>query len=100
MPYSTSARACSRVSAMCIGPTRRQPARSTRVPNSAARSSATSQCMASRSTSPVMVAPIDSRLRPCWPATRGPDGEAMAAIPISKHGSVNGRSWQRASTSS
>jgi hypothetical protein len=27
------------------------------------------------------------------PATRGP--ETMAATPISKHGSVNGRSWQR-----
>ena len=83
---------------MCIGPTRRQPSRDTVVPNSAARSSATSQCMASRSRSPTSVAPIDSSDTPCWPATRGPDGEAMAATPISKHGSVNGRSWQRAST--
>ena len=51
------------------------------VPNSAARSSATSQCIASRSRSPTSVAPIDSRRQAVLagdprPRRRGDGGDA------------------------
>src|SRR5438445_217727 len=76
MPNATSLRACSSVSAMCIGPTRRHLRRSTVVSNSRARSSMTPQWWARMSKPCCIVAPIESRPRPKRPAARGPDGDA------------------------
>ena len=78
--------ACSLVSAMCIGPTRRHLLRSTMVENSAARSSMTSQWTPSTSKPPAEVAPMDSRLVPKRPAARGPAGETWAATATSGKG--------------
>ena len=78
--------ACSLVSAMCIGPTRRQLLRSTVVENSSARSAMTCQCEPSTSKPPSVVAPSESRLRPKRPARRGPAGEIWAATATSGMG--------------
>ncbi len=78
--------ACSRVSARCMGPTRRHLPRSTVVPNSAARSSITSQWAPRTSNPPAEVAPIDSRLHPNRPAALGPAGETWAATATSGNG--------------
>ena len=71
--------------------------RSTVVPNVCARSSMTFQWWASASKpSAERVAPMESSPTPCFPASRGPVGEATAATATSK--SEYGARCRRAST--
>ena len=101
IPKRTSSRACSSVSAMCMGHTSDQFLRSTVVPNAAARSSAMPQWKASASNpSTISVAPIDSRPMPCLPASRAPVGEATAATDSGMPPSEYGASCSWASCSS
>ena len=84
---------------MCIGPTRRQRARSTAVPRRADCSSITSQWLPSALNPSTVVALTDNNEQPYLDASRGPDGDTIAATAISNVGCVYGRSCKRASWS-
>jgi hypothetical protein len=99
-PKRTFSRALALVSAMCIGPTSRHAERCATWPKSVARSEQIFQLSASALKPPVVVAPIESRPRPCLPAARAPAGDICDATHISMWGRVYGASWRRASRSS
>ena len=99
MPYATSARACSFVSARCIGPTSRHFDRSAVLPCCAATSFHVCQCVPIASKPCFVVAAIDSRPVPYLPAALAPVGEIDAATATSRFGSLYGFSCRRASCS-
>ena len=83
-----SAWACSRLSARCMGATRRQFRRSTLWSCCAAIDSQTSQWAGSMSKPSPLVAAMESIPIPLMPAARGPEGETAAATAISTIGCV------------
>ena len=99
MPYSTSARACSFVSARCIGPTRRHFDRSAVWPCCAATSFHVCQCEPIASKPCLVVAAIESSPVPYLPAAFAPVGEIDAATATSMFGSLYGFNCRRASCS-